>query len=467
MHTNDSPGHSCRVDPFTFLVPSVHDHQRGNGSSPAEPMTLRRIAYEMANIPVQELRAVNDEPLASMPADAVLEPGTKVRLPAVLDYQGAPYGMALHLGTAEAQLQDCEALLDSLVSSWESEFGSHSLECLPPRKVCSQTEAVLAKVHEEAIRQLPKVVAGLKRFGNKETKLPLLVEVGAIKEAESAIEESFQLAVAGLESFKKENEACGRVGPAPLCSNDLTPAALHTKRDEDEDFCVMHTHRWEFAVHGVRSKEPREVWAVLSCQPLVALLDAIDCPATRDPLTTSRNAFLFIHGVFYIDDRHRSQANFADLSEAIRKNDPLQDASSFHALEHQGFARCPVKSAAETTFKDLNIKMGESCLLRHCGGCDHYFFLAHARSLSGYPRKERNEFPHRVAKVRDQARRCLLCRLFPATVALYEDPLSPESPAFYCAVCFDLLHNGDTPEEAAQYQRREAKDFGEVYFKVM
>ncbi|CAJ1993284.1 small nuclear RNA gene activation protein (SNAP) 50 [Leishmania donovani] len=466
MHANVSPGRSFRVDPFTFLVPGGPGHHGSNGSSPAEPMTLRRIAHEVVGIPIEELRAVNEDPLASMPADAVLEPGTKVRLPVVLDYQGSPYGMTLHLGSAEAQLQDCEALLDSLVSSWEGEYGSHSLECLPPRKVCSQTEAVLAKVHEEAIRQLPKVDAGLQRLGSRESKLPLLVEVGAIKAAERAIEESFQRAVAGLESFKKENEACGRVAPASLSSNDLTPASLHTKRDEGEDYCVLHTHRWEFAVHGVRSKEPREVWAVLSCQPLVALLDAIDCPATRDPLTTSRNAFFFIHGVFYIDDRHRAQADFVDLSEVIRGNDPLQDASSFHAPEHQGFSRCPVKSAAETAFKDLNIKMGESCLLRHCGGCDHYFFLSHARSLSGYPRKERHEFPHRVAKVRDQARRCLLCRLFPATIALYEDPLSPESPAFYCAVCFDLLHSGDTPEEAAQYQRREAKDFGEVYFKA-
>ncbi|KAI5689531.1 snRNAactivating protein of 50kDa MW C terminal [Leishmania braziliensis] len=429
-------------------------------------MTLRRIADEVANIPIAELRTVNEEPLASMPADAILEPGTKVRLPVVLDYPGSPYGMVLHLGSAEAQLQDCEVLLDSLVSSWEGEYGSHSLECLPPRKVCSQTEAVLAKVHEEAIRQLPKVEAGVQRLGNREAKLPLLVEVEAIKAAESSIEESFQQSVAGLESFKKESKACGKVGPAPLSSNDLTPASLHTKRDEGEDYCVMHTHRWEFAVHGVRSKEPREVWAVLSCQPLVALLDAIDCPTTRDPLTTSRNAFLFIRGVFYIDDRHRSHGDFADLSEVIRRNDPLQDASSFHALEHQGFARCPVRSAAETAFKDLNVKMGESCLLRHCGGCDHYFFLSHVRSLTGYPRTERHEFPHRVAKARDQARRCLLCRLFPATVVLYEDPLSPESPAFYCAVCFDLLHSGDTPEEAAQYQRREAKDFGEVYFKV-
>ncbi|KAG5467050.1 hypothetical protein LSCM1_01230 [Leishmania martiniquensis] len=469
MRPSSLTGRCCRVDPFTFLVPGDDDHHRSVGFSPAEPMTLRRIANEVAGISIEELHAVNEEPLVSMPADAVLEPGTRVRLPVVLDYPGSPFGMALHLGTAEAQLQNCEALLDSLVSSWEREFGSHSLECLPPRKVCSQTEAVLAKVHEEAIRQLPKVAAGLQRFGNREAKLPLLVEVGAVKEAESAIEESFQRAVAGLEGFNQENEACRRAGagPVPLCSNDLTPASLHTKRDEGEDFCVMHTHRWEFAVHSVRSKEPREVWAVLSCQPLVALLDAIDCPTARDPLITSRNAFLFIHGVFYIDDRHRSQENFADLSEVIRKNDPLQDASSFHALEHQGFARCPVKSAAETTFKDLKMKMGESCLLRHCGGCDHYFFLSHARSLRGYPRKERNEFPHRVAKVRDQARRCLLCRLFPATVALYEDPLSPESPAFYCAVCFDLLHSGDTPEEAAEYQRREAKDFGEVYFKVM
>ncbi|KAK7200898.1 small nuclear RNA activation protein (SNAP50) [Novymonas esmeraldas] len=467
MQASGTHGRPLRVDPFTLLVPNAGDYSDGGAAAASVvPLTLRTVAYDVAGVAVDELRAVNEEPLASLAADAVLEPGTAVRLPVVLDYRGTPYGLALNVGRAEAQLQDCDTLLDSLVVEWEKVHGPHSLDCLPPRKACSRTEALMAKVHEEAVRQLPKVEAGLRRLGNRETKLPLLVEVQAIKEAESAIEDDFRHAVAGLETFRKEKDSGERAGPASLMSNDVTPSSLHTKRDDGEDYCVMHTHRWEFAVHGVRSKEPREVWAVLSCQPLVALLDAVDCMAARDPLTTSRNAFLFIHGVFYIDDRHRSATDFADLSAAVRLQDPLQGVSAAPATEQLGFARCPVRSAATTTFKDLHLKMGESCLLRHCGGCDHYFFLSHVRSLSGYPRKERHDFPHRVAKVRDQARRCLLCRLFPATVALYEDPLSPESPAFYCAVCFDLLHSRDTPEEAAQYQRREAKDFGEVYFKA-
>ncbi|KPI90740.1 putative Small nuclear RNA protein activation protein (SNAP) 50 [Leptomonas seymouri] len=467
---------SFRVDPFTFIVPGNSEEASDvpASSSPSAssqqsvlPMTLRRIAYEEAATSLEDLRAVNAEPLSSMPADAPLEPRTAVRLPVVLCMRGSPHGLSFLLGQAEQQLQDCDALLDSVATAWEREYGAHSLAALPPRKVCSQTEAILAQVHEEAARQLPEVAAKLKKLGDKATRLSYLVEVDAIKKVDKELSAKFQSAVAGLESFKQANEKATRPGPPPLSSNDLSPASIQTRCDVGDDFCVEHTHRWEFTMHGIRSKEPRETWAVLSCQPLTALLDAVDCATVRDPLRTSRNAFFFIHGTFYIDDRHGDADDFQDLSEVIRSNDPLQDPLTFNATEHQGFGRCPVKSAAATTFEALDVKMGEYCLLRHCGGCDHYFYLSHVRSLRGYPRKERAEFPHRVAKVRDQARRCLLCRLFPATVVLYEDPLSPESPAFYCAVCVDILHANDTPDEAAQYQRRDAKDFGETYFKVL
>jgi snRNA-activating protein complex subunit 3 len=429
-------------------------------------MTLRRIAYEEAATSLEDLRAVNTEPLSSMPADAPLEPGTAVRLPVELGMRGCTYGLTFTLSRAEQQLQDCEALLDSAATAWESEYGTHSLTALPVRKVCSQTEMLLAQVHAEAVRQLPDVATKLKKLGSKDTRLPYLVQAEAIKQAEAQIADHFQSAVAGLESFKRENEKMTRSDPSPLSSNDLSPASIQTRCDSSEDFCVEHTHRWEFMMHGIRSKEPREAWAVLSCQLLTALLDAVDCVTVRDPLQTSRNAFFFIHGTFYIDDRHCDAADYQDLTKAIRNNDPLQDPLTFRLAEHQGFSRCPVKSAATTTFAELDVKMGEYCLLRHCGGCDHYFYLSHVRSLRGYPRRERGDFPHRVAKVRDAARRCLLCRLFPATVVLYEDPLSPESPAYYCAVCFDILHAKDTPEEASQYQRRDAKDFGEIYFKA-
>ena len=463
MSTSAKRRRSFRVEPFTFIVPSS-----GHDAS-VQPMTLRRIAYEEAATTFEDLRAVNPtEPLSSTPADSPLEPGTAVRLPVVLGTRGLPYGLTFSLGHAEQQLQDCEALLDAAAAVWEGEYGAHSLiSALPARAVTSQTEALLAVVHAEASRQLPVVAAKVKKLGNKDSRLPYLVEVDAIKEAEKTVSADFQRAVAGLEAFKSENALATRPGSPPLATNDLSPASLQTHCDAGDDFCVEHTHRWEFMMHGIRAKEPCETWAVLSCQPLTTLLDAVDCATVRDPLHTSRNAFFFIHGTFYIDDRHRDAADFKDLSAVIRMNDPLQDPLTFHAAEHQGFDRCPVKSAATTMFKDLDVKMGERCLLRHCGGCDHYFYLSHVRSLRGYPRKERGEFPHRVAKVRDKARRCLLCRIFPATVALYEDSLSPESPAYYCFVCFDILHAEDTPEEASQYQRRDAKDFGETYFKVL
>lgn len=454
---------SFRVDPFTFAVPGAKDGAT-KATAPQPPMTLRRIAYEIAATSIEDLRAVNAEPLASVPADTPLTEGIEVRLPVELAMRGSPYGLTLSLGHAEQQLQDCDALLDAIADTWEVECGANSLAPLPPRRVRPPTEAMLAMVHAEATRQLPRVASRMRQLGGKDTRLPFLVEVDALREGEATVQSEFCNAVAGLESFKAETDALVRPGTPPLSSNALCPASLHTTCDKGDDFCVEHTHRWEFAMHGAATKEPREVWAVLSCQPLVALLDAVDCATVRDPLHTSRNAFFFIHGTFYVDDRHRDEADFCDLTTAIRTNDPLRDETTFDAALHQPFDRCPVRSAATTTFKDLEVKMGESCLLRHCGGCDHYFHLTAVRSLRGYPRKERADFPHRAAMVPRQTRRCRICSNFPATVVAYEDPLSTCSPAFYCAVCFDVLHSCDTPEEAAQYHRRHAEDFGEKYF---
>lgn len=466
-------GRVASVDPFVFLVtestPSTRS--RVESDAPASPaaeadiMTLRKIAYEKVNIPLQDLRLANCDPIASMPADAPLPIGTKVQLPVVLDLRGSPYGLTTVLGKAEEELQRCDELLSNAVTTWEAANGQESLLHLPPRTVYSKVEQLLRTAHAEATRQLPAVENMLRALGNKDTKLPYLVDVNVMRAAEEAIDKDFTASTLSLESYKPENASVTQASSGSFPLNYITPELLHTTRDSSEDFCVRHTHRWEITMYGSRSKEPREVWAVLSCQKLTTLIDAVDCSTTRDPYKSSRNAFLFINGTFYIDNRHREDSDFEDLSAVIRESNPL-DTSTTNSRLNSAFGRCQVLSAETAEFKDLTVKMGEFYLLRHCGGCDHYFSFTSVRSLQGCSRRTRDQFPCRVAKRRDLARRCVLCHLFPSTVVVYEDPLSTESPAYYCGVCFDILHSRDTPEQAKMYWKREAKESGELYFKM-
>lgn len=433
------------VHPFCYLVRPEEDGL----------ITLMDIANRKVHVPLLDIRDLNEE-LKEKAANEPLTAGTTVLLPVVADKRGVGIGPYFTLRDEEVRLRACEARLNNLVAAHAAE---NMITPLPARRVFSKTEKILAAIHDEAERQLPDVEKKLASTASN--RLPFLVDVDPIREAEKAVELQFSEHSLSLASFNSTKAHCFPALQRGIDETHLTPALMQTTVDAADDFCIEHTHRWEFMFYGAHSSRRAEVWAVLSCQTLTALIDAVECVNTL-PLAPRKNAFMFVGGRFYVDDRHRDDPDYEDLTETIRFSDPLVAADREELPNtiggsptplgvNIGFGDCQVFRAAATTFGDLHVKQGELCVLRHLGDCTHYFYLMGPRSLVGYPRTQRGQFPHRVLKRRTNALKCQLCHQFPSTIALYNDEISLTNPGVYCRACYELLHGGETQEAAKTY----------------
>ncbi|CCW68959.1 unnamed protein product [Phytomonas sp. Hart1] len=443
------------LDPFTYVV-TRQDVEDGSA-------TLLHIAYDNVQIPLSDLRAVNPN-LKDVPADKILPVGTVVQLPVMLDQRGDSSGPFFTINNAENQLKSCEDRMTSLVDEWERNVGPLPLPI--KRKVLSKTEQVLQIVESEVERQLPSIQNMHDTLGKKNQLLQYLVDVERVKAKEIEVEKEFSASNIPLISYDPEYALLWPSYQRLISEDNLTEHTIQTKADTDDDFCMVHTHRWEFTILAPGSMDEWETWAVLSCQKLAVLLDAINC-SPRLPFPLSKNAFLFIGDTFYIDDRHRDDADYEDLSAVIRGCAPsyLPDGEppAFGRGVNAAFARCPVRSAAEVTFGELHVRQSETCVLRHAGGCTHYFYLQGPRCLREGSRTQREQFPHRTRRRKDRVLRCQMCHQFPSTIALYGDELSLETPTVYCAICYEYLHGGESEAESQSYLKVMPQKVGDYF----
>ncbi|KAF8283544.1 small nuclear RNA gene activation protein (SNAP) [Trypanosoma cruzi cruzi] len=415
------------LDPFTVLVDAKRE------------LSLAAIAAR-AKLSISDLRQLNP----GLNSYTHLEPlpvGTLVHLPPLLDQQGNPYGNYFTIGRMEEALRSLNARLDGLVAE-----EMKSLPVLRPRKILSKTEKIARMVREESVRQLAHIKEEYTECGERPSLLQFLVDVEPVRQLQSALEEEFDGRQLHLKALENVNHG---IFSKPRChqQNAITEGSRWSVRDTSEDFCLVeHSHRWEFTFFSPESSlEVQDSWAVLSCQTLGALLDAFECRNCL-PVNMSKNAFIFIGGTFYVDNRHAGieGENYDDLTAPIRYFQPLKDVDPGNT-QNLAFGRCPVKYMSETTFADLDVRLGEFGVIRHIGWCTHYFYLSSVQSLRGMKRYhyEKGAYPQRVMKAPTRLVRCRMCRQFAATIACYNDELSPHSPCPYCVPCFELLHATD------------------------
>ena len=191
----------------------------------------------------------------------------------------------------------------------------------------------------------------------------------------------------------------------------------------------------------------RDVWSVLSSQNIGTLIDAIQCRNDKLAYTPTLNRFLFIGGVFYVDDRHEG---WLDTTEPIRNWVPstLSSNGGGDANDQQDrrslmpYGPCPVRRVSQTTFADVEVKMNEMCLFRHIGSCDHKFYLVDARQPgSGIDDPTHvHQFPRRTYYATERSINCDVCAKLPASIASYGDALCPHNPTLFCKPCFAVSH---------------------------
>jgi hypothetical protein len=197
---------------------------------------------------------------------------------------------------------------------------------------------------------------------------------------------------------------------------------------------------------------------------LTQLKDAIDCMNDRyamhelkgtAPLT---GGIFFLGGVLYEDTRCKGKEGYVDYLPHLIKffEARAQDtrAETGELLRQKGFvdladvaANQPgpvqpkIHRMQEARIVDLEIAVAQTgrYLYMHAGACEHFLVFEDVR-IAHVDDPDLSTGPQTVFRLPQVLEKCCICCVRPAVTVTFEDVLAPESPAFFCALCFDDLH---------------------------
>lgn len=191
-------------------------------------------------------------------------------------------------------------------------------------------------------------------------------------------------------------------------------------------------------------------YLVLDSQPLTALRDAIKgcvcdeaddvnwigaqtkLPARPDGEINTPSGFFFIENTFYDDMRSKRAIRYSDtiVSWVNEKERYLQPGLFPYRQENM----------ENVLFSDLKIRLGAHYLYQHQGHCQHTIIFTEMRMRSENDLNDSTLYPISVFRQKLTLHKCSLCKEFSSRYIVFQDKHAPTSPAFYCAVCYELLH---------------------------
>jgi hypothetical protein len=178
---------------------------------------------------------------------------------------------------------------------------------------------------------------------------------------------------------------------------------------------------------------------VLAAQPLSALVDAFDCPSSRNAiaLPDCRNQCMYIEGTFYDDTRH---------TDAVRYSEPLVQwlrECGDRVAPNVDIVPCSqarVANMQDTRLIDLELRLHAPYLYVHQGDCAHVFAFQAMRLACNVDPPRRSAYPRVVMHQLPRERRCAICEIYPAKYVTVADRWAPEDPCLFCERCYAPMH---------------------------
>ena len=196
---------------------------------------------------------------------------------------------------------------------------------------------------------------------------------------------------------------------------------------------------------------------------LAQVADAVQCANdryARDALGDDApcGGLFSVGGTLYADTRQQGRRGYVDHTPELLQfmRDCAADACSevgalltrkgLGALAHAAAARpAPelpaVRPMHATRLAELEAPLSRAgaCLYVHAGACEHVVVFEDARA-SHKCDPDTAAGPARLGPPPVRLEKCCVCLVRPAARVAMGDALAPESPAFFCARCFDDLH---------------------------
>lgn len=156
------------------------------------------------------------------------------------------------------------------------------------------------------------------------------------------------------------------------------------------------------------------------------------------------SSFFYVESTFYNDTREPLHRDYSRIIMEWAKDSDRYNIPGLGLLNS--------KSMEETTFADLNIRLGYPYLFCHQGNCEHLVVFTDMRMKHENDPKLSSSYPFKVHDVLRRRKKCSICHIHLVKWTTLNDELAFEDPALFCEKCFRYLHYTKDGDKIASFE---------------
>ncbi|KAL9546248.1 hypothetical protein MBANPS3_006751 [Mucor bainieri] len=200
---------------------------------------------------------------------------------------------------------------------------------------------------------------------------------------------------------------------------------------------------------------------MLGSQTLAHLRDAIYCQSdftlnrnrkNQDPnekiVNTTKTklspSVIYMDHVFYVDTRNKDDIPAGYYDSWI-------DAWLTKKQVNRDVYRYETESMESAKLENLTLELHKPFAFVHQDTCEHMMLIDDVRLISSNEFGSKSDFPRTTRNLRYDRFKCSMCAVYPATKITHEDIVSGFSPCYFCDICFESFHHGDTNVNVTEY----------------
>mmetsp|Transcript_9076 Transcript_9076/g.24659 ORF Transcript_9076/g.24659 Transcript_9076/m.24659 type:complete len:423 (-) Transcript_9076:2387-3655(-) len=239
---------------------------------------------------------------------------------------------------------------------------------------------------------------------------------------------------------KRKEEAKQKGSPTARRFTQLphsTPNGEDLERREEADSVGSNEVILAVSLYCPRREVKMHEHLVLGSQKLTELRDKLYCLSdnTGEGEKSTSGMFL-IEGVAY-DDMREQEGRPTPIAYSTVVRNWMEERAKRRRADGERFeAPVTTQRMENTTFADLNIRLGYPYLYLHHGRCEHKFIFTELRMIGEEDSHHRSHYPLLKVVERIRRQKCSACNIFFAKRVVYDDILSESSPCLYCFDCF-------------------------------
>jgi len=169
--------------------------------------------------------------------------------------------------------------------------------------------------------------------------------------------------------------------------------------------------------------------------------------------------YFLIEEEFFVDYRKNRQ----DISLELRSWLETEDAATMklgqrfqERIRNIESPKNPMnpEDSSRMRLDTLEIKLGFPYLFVHQGAIERLVVFSDVRMVTKYDCQSKSRYPYTLRYIPENLQRCCLCTKKVAKIETADDELADDTPAYWCAECFKMLHYDERGQPVAEFKWR-------------